>query len=147
MTDFDDFADLNAAIAQQLTAKAETKAAAEARARLRRTPPASPEAAADRALIAGWEQRHEWRAEALFALFERETCECCGTVGERFVQWMVREAHRREAGASRTRAIPAAEANGLRLPTSPRVQRRLAPMCPDCATTLLGFDLDNAPEL
>lgn len=144
MSNFDDFADLNAAIADQIKLKADAAATKAARDRVKRGGPAGhglqPD---DLARIAEWEARHEWRAEANIALFERETCETCGTEGERFVQLMRLEAHRHLRDSHRiVRAVKADAA----LPNRVYVQTRLVPMCPDCAESK-GWLLANAHEV
>lgn len=144
MSNLDDFADLNAAIAVQLETRSLAAEAKAAKARLQRTPPNSAEAAADRARIAEWEARHEWKATAVLAVFEREECTTCETTSERFVQFLREDLHRREAGARRLQAIPEPTE---RLPIRPAMQRRLVPMCPDCAPTLFDFDLSTAEEI
>ena len=107
MSNFDDFADLNAAIAVQLESRQAAAEARAAKARLSRLPANSVEAAADRAKIAEWESKHEWKAVGMIAVFEHETCEACDTTGERFVQFLQEEHHRRERGARRLQAKPA----------------------------------------
>ena len=144
MSNFDDFADLNAAIAVQLEARQSAAEARAAKARLSRLPANSAEAAADRAKIAEWEAKHEWRATAVLAVFEREECTTCETTSERFVQFLREDLHRREAGARRLQAIPEPTA---KLPIRPAIQRRLVPMCPDCAPVLFDLDLSTAEEL
>lgn len=140
----DDFADLNAAIAVQLETRSLAAEAKAAKARLQRTPPNSAEAAADRARIAEWEARHEWKATAVLAVFEREECTTCETTSERFVQFLREDLHRREAGARRLQAV-AEPSKGL--PIRPAMQRRLVQMCPDCAPVLFDFDLSTAEEI
>lgn len=144
MSNFDDFADLNAAIAVQLEARQSTAEARAAKTRLSRLPANSAEAAADRAKIAEWESKHEWKAVGMIAVFEHETCEACDTTGERFVQFLQEEHHRRERGARRLQAKPAPIAG---LPLRAAIQRRLVPMCPDCAPVLFDLDLSTAEEL
>ena len=140
----DDFADLNAAIAVQLETRSLAAEAKAAKTRLQRTPPNSAEAAADRARIAEWEARHEWKATAVLAVFEREECTTCETTSERFVQFLREDLHRREAGARRLQAV-AEPSKGL--PIRPAMQRRLVPMCPDCAPVLFDLDLSTAEEI
>ena len=144
MTDFDDFADLNAAIADQIKLKADAAATKAARDRIKRGGPAKhgllPD---DLARIAEWEARHEWRAEANIALFERETCESCETVSERFVQLMRLEAHRHLRDSHRIVRTAKSDAS---LPNRVYVQSRMVPMCPDCAESK-GWLLANAHEV
>lgn len=144
MSNFDDFADLNAAIAEQVKLKADAAAAKAARDRVKRGGPARhgllPD---DLARIAAWEAQHEWRAEANIALFERESCESCGTEGERFVQLMRLEAHRHLRDSHR---IIRADKADAALPNRVYVQSRLVPMCPDCAESK-GWLLANAHEV
>jgi hypothetical protein len=142
----DDFADLNAAIAQQLQAKAQAAEIKAAKTRLQRTPPGSAQAAEDMARIAEWSARVEWRPVSVAAVFERETCAHCGTVGERFTGWMLEERHRTMRDSRRLRRISAAQANEPAYADLPRrtvVQEASADICPECAPEL-GFDLDNA---
>lgn len=144
MSDFDDFADLNAAIADQIKLKADGAAAKAARERVKRGGPSRfgllPD---DLARIADWEARHEWRAEANIALFERETCTTCETVSERFVQLMRLEAHRHLRDS--TRVVRADSANAA-LPNRVYVQSRLVPICPDCAEAK-GWLISEAQEV
>jgi hypothetical protein len=144
MSNFDDFADLNAAIADQIKLKADAAAAKAARDRQKRGGPvASATLAEDQARIAEWEARHEWRAEANIALFERETCTTCETVSERFVQFMRLEAHRHLRDSHR---IVRADKADAALSNRVYVQPRLVPMCPDCAEAK-GWLLANAHEV
>lgn len=144
MSNFDDFADLNAAIADQIKLKADGAAAKAARERVKRGGPSRfgllPD---DLARIADWEARHEWRAEANIALFERETCTTCETVSERFVQLMRLEAHRHLRDS--TRVVRADSANAA-LPNRVYVQSRLVPICPDCAEAK-GWLISEAQEV
>lgn len=144
MANFDDFADLNAAIADQIKLKADAAAAKIARDRVKRGGPAAAGLLAeDLARIADWEARHEWKAEANIALFERETCTTCETVSERFVQFMRLEAHRHLRDSHRIVRAANADAG---LPNRVYVQPRLVAMCPDCAEAK-GWLLANAHEV
>lgn len=144
MSNFDDFADLNAAIADQLKFKADAAAAKAARDRQKRGGPLAGAALAeDRDRIAEWEARHEWRAEANIALFERETCTTCETISERFVQFMRLESHRQLRDSQRIIRVDQANAA---LPNRVYTQSRLVPMCPDCAEAK-GWQLHDAQEV
>ena len=143
MTNFDDFADLNAAIAQQLQVKADGAATKTARERLKRGGLSSQELLADQARIAEWERKHEWRASTNVVLFERETCETCQTTADRFVQFMQVQVHRHLRDSHRVVRVEAADAA---LPNRVYLQQRLVPMCPDCALPK-GWLLDDAYEV
>jgi hypothetical protein len=140
---FDDFADLNAAIADQLKLKQTADAAKAAAKRLPRLPTNSAQAAADRALVAEWEAQHLWQAHESIALFELEECLQCETVSERFVQYMQLDRARRNPETTRCFRV-AEPAEGL--PRKVLRQRKLSPICPDCAEAS-GWLLGEAEEV
>lgn len=139
---FDDFADLNLAIAQQLKSKADNQAAKAAAQRLKR-PQGQAEAEADRKLIAKWEAEHLWLATSSIALFEVDECQVCQTESERFVQFMREDCLRHKPDT--TRVLRTAEPTPD-LPQRVLRQRRLSPMCPDCAEAA-GWLLADAEEV
>lgn len=144
MSNFDDFADLNAAIADQLQLKADAAAAKAARERVKRGGASGfglqPD---DLARIAAWEAAQEWKAVAAVALFEVESCLRCETESERFVQFMRLDHHRALRDSAR---VVRDDFPNPELPKRVYRQRRIVPMCPDCAESS-GWLFDNVQEV
>lgn len=140
-TDTDPFAELDGMISEGLHAKAEARAVANARDRLKRGNASALERAEDAARIRAWEAKHEWNSEANVALFTQWAC-ACGALKTVFTGLFERQGHKHMRTVKRW--LPADNALTA-LPNETALAKRTTAMCYDCAPAR-GWDLGKAYE-
>lgn len=146
----DDFADLDAEIAQAMEAKAERAALAAKRKRLeilarRGTPDAEIEHRLLLAVIRKVEDGMVWRTEDAVVLFHTQTCLTCGSRHRLFMGWMTGQAHITDRTAHRLLKGRPPQPLPIRI-----VEHDLGPaeMCSDCAESCLIIEkaIENAKD-
>ena len=137
MTDFDD---LEALLGEAKAAERDAREAKDARERVKRGGLTPAQRAEDEARLREWEARHEWRAVANVAQFERHRC-ACGRQQTIFRQLMQKQQHRHLRDSVRYVQV---DAQIAALPNEILVQKWNTPMCTECAPRV-GFDFKTLP--
>lgn len=131
--------DLEALLAESLANQATAKRIAKAREDLtRRGGRAQADVEADKALVAAWEFRHDWKPILGIALFERHTCLHCASGVMIFRQLMLQQQHRRLANTTRWVQVDSLPEE-TELPREIQVEDWESGFCAECSQDF-GFD-------
>lgn len=137
----DPFAELEGLLTESLEIRKAKTEGKETRERLRRGGQGHREMLEDQARLREWESKHEWKAEANAALFERQVCGC-GSHREMFVGLLRRDVHRHMRTAQRWVAVGVALAD---LPNETVFRVKDVALCWVCAESK-GWVMANATE-
>lgn len=135
-----DFDDLEALLGEAKAAERDAAEVKAARERAKRGGLAPAQREEDVQRLREWEAKHEWRAVANVAQFERHRC-ACGRQQTIFRQLMQKQQHRHLRGSVRYVQVEVQLAD---LPNEILVQKWSTPMCTECCTRQ-GFDFTTMP--